>query len=238
MAADGIDVFIRWVLRHGVTSERTRPLVTLATFLSDDERLAGLQREAPIGSLDEALMDEFLSLADPQETVTLLAFRIGPYISPEMFRNVFERTLAASADIEVLSGLMFVAGLYLDRHPGAFPLPRKGADQLLASADLDHRLAGLKALRHSMASSSEIIAQIIVALKRDDWQERWAGLSQLAQLLEQGGSQLAEATEQKTLAELRNVLTQVANIAPDTNARRAAAHCIALLWAADDTQNG
>ena len=229
MAEDGIGVFIRWVLRHGVTSGGTRDLVTLATFLSDDERLAQLQREPFVGWLDEAFVDELLSLAEPAEVITLLTQRIGRHISPEMFKRVFDRTLAASSDIEVLSGLMFVAGLYLDRHPGAFPLPRNLADQLLASEDLDHRLAGLKSLRHSMASSGEIVAQITTALKRDDWQERWAGLSQLGRLLEDKGSQLAEPTEGRTLDELRDVLMQLADTAPDADTRRAAAHCRALL---------
>ncbi|NUN03862.1 MAG: hypothetical protein HUU41_22365 [Bryobacteraceae bacterium] len=233
MVDDGVDVFVRWLLRHGVTDDRARPYFTVATLVCDHETLSRLRDQAPAGLLDEVLAEEFFSLADPRETVEMLTFRIGPDISPEMFKKVFERTLAASSDIEVLSGLIWVAGMYLDRHPGAFPLPRNLADELLASEDLDHRLAGLKALRHSTASSPEIVAQITTALKRDDWQEKWAGLSQLGQVLEATGLQLMGATDHKTLEELRSVLTEIADTVPDANARRAAAHCRALLSSGD-----
>ncbi len=155
MAKDDIDVFIRWVRRHGVTSDRVRPYLTLITLVCDYEALARLREEVPAASLDETLVEELLSLADSRETVAMLTHRIGQDISPKVFRKAFDRTLAASSDVEVLSGLMFVAGLFLDRHPGAFTLPRRLADQLLASEDLDHRLAGLKAIRHTAASSGD-----------------------------------------------------------------------------------
>lgn len=229
MADDGMEIFIRWVLRHGVRSDRVRPYLTLASLLCDNEMLVRLQHDAPVGSLDEALLEEFLSLAVPREAVAILKGRIGPHISPEMFKRAFQRTLAESSDIEVLSGLMWVAGMYLDRHPGAFQLPRELADQLLASEELDHRLAGLKALRHTGASSTEILVQITGVLKRDDWHEKWAGLSQLRQLLEEKGPTLADATEQRTLEELQTILEHLADTDPDANARRAAAHCSVLL---------
>lgn len=209
--------------------------MTLAVFLSDDERLEHLRHEAPVGWLDESLVEEWFSLAEPEEVVSLLTCRIGPHLSNEVFKRVFDRTLAASSDIDVISGLMFVAGLYLDRHPDAFLLPRNLADKLLASDDLDHRLAGIKAFRHSMVSLNEIFAQIVAALNRDDCEEKWAGLSQLEQLLEEKGRQLAEATQQNVLQELRNVLTQLADTTQDTNIRRAAAHCRALLGADGST---
>jgi len=226
MANEGIDIFRRWVHHHGLTSERVRPYLTLATVLSDDETLMRLHGEACVAPLDEALLEEFLSLADPRETVALLTFRIGPLISPEMFLSVVERTVAASSDMNVLSGLMFVAGLYLDRHPGAFRLPRNLADQLLASEDLD----GLKALRHTLASPTEIVAQIVRALKRDDWQEKWGGLAQLRNVLEDG-TQLAEAAEQEAVSDLLNVLAQIADTDSDDDARRVAGHFNALLRA-------
>lgn len=234
----GIKVFIKWMLHHGATSDRVRPYLTLVTLVCDNETLARLRDDMPVGFLDEALVEEFLSLADPRETVEMLTYRIGRDISPQLFSKVFERTLATSSDIGVLSGLMFVAGLFLDRHPHAFQLPRKLTDQLLGSVDVDHRLAGLKALRHSMASSTEIVAQLTRALNRDDWREKWAGLSQLEQLLEENGPQLAEATEQQTLNEVRIVLTQMMGTAPGADARRAAERCLALLRASNNKNGG
>jgi hypothetical protein len=229
MGDPGIDVFVRWLLRRGVTSGRACPYFTVATLVCDHETLSRLRDQVPAGLLDESLAEEFLSLADPRETVEMLSLRIGRDISPDLFRKAFDRVVAASSDIDVLSGLMFVAGLYLDRHPSAFSLPRNLAHLLLRSADVDHRLAGLKALRHSTSSSGEIIVLLTAALKSDDCQERDAGLSQLQQLLETDERPRVEAADQETLDELRDVLAEVVDTALDVNTRRAAARCAALL---------
>ena len=231
MANVGVDVFVRWMRRHGVTNNRARTCFTVAKLVCDGETLYRLLDEVPACLPDESLVEELLSLADPRETVEMLSSRIGPNISPEMFRGVFERTLAASSDIEVLSVLMFEAGMYLDRHPGAFVLPRDLAEQLLNSDDLDHRLAGLKALHHGVASPAEIVAHVTRALKREDREDRWAGLSQLTYLLEEQGPRLAEAVEREALDELRKVLAQMMDTATDANVRPMAARCGALLQA-------
>ena len=226
----GIAPFVKWVLREGITSERVRPLLTLANLLCSDGRLFDLQRDAGPGWLDEDLAAEWLSLAEPQEVALLLRDRIGPYLSPQLFKTVVERTFAASPDIEVLSVLMYFAGKYLDRQPGVLVLPVQLAKQLLDSDDFDHRLGGLIALPHTEASLTDIAAHITAILQRDDWMtDRWAGLNLLLRVFEGKGPRQSEAIEQSTLDRLQAVLTQLTDTAPDGNARRAAEHCIYLL---------
>lgn len=225
----GLGPFIKWVLRHGTTSERVRPLLTLANFLCIDVRLVKLQRDAAPGWLDEDLIAEWLSLAEPQEVALILRDRIGTYLSPELFKAVVERTLAASSDIEVQSDLMFSAGLYLEKQPGVLVLPVELAKQLLASDDFDHRLGGLRSLPHTTASLSDIAAHVTAILQRDDWMtDRWSGLSLFMRVLDERGPRRSETIEQNTLDRLQAVLAQLADTAPDENARRVVEHCMHL----------
>lgn len=229
MSDVGVDLFMRWVRRHGVASDRVRPYITAAMLLADDESLLDLLHKAPVGSLDEDFLDEMLSLASPSETVELLQQRICRQASVDLFKRIFDRTLSASSDIDVLSGLMWVAGMYLDRHPGAFQLPRNLAEQLLVSDDLDHRLAGLKAFRHSNASRAEVVTQLTAALQRGVREDRWSALFQLGEVLDAIKVQRLEASVAETLVALRIVLTSIAGTDPDDNVRRAAERCIGLL---------
>ena len=225
----GLGPFIKWVLRHGTASERVRPLLTLASFVFSDARLYDLQREAAPGWLDEGLIAEWLSLAEPQEVALLLRDRVGTYLSPQLFKTVVEHTLAASSDIEALSPLMFSAGLYLEKHPGAFVLPVQLAKQLLASDDFDHRLGGLRSLPHTTASLSDIAAHVTAVLQRDDWMtDRWSGLSLFMRVLDEKGPRQSESIEQNALDRLQAVLAQLADTAPDENARRVVEHCMHL----------
>lgn len=228
MGSSEVAVFVKWVRQHQGMSDRVRHCMTAVKLLADDDELVRfLHRESPAGWADETLIEEFFSVADPPETVELLS-RFARHLSPALFKKVFDRTLQTSSDIEVLSRLMWVAGMYLDRNLGAFPLPRSLADRLLASEDLDHRLGGLKALRHSLASSDEVVRQITAAMKRG-WEDKWAGLSPLCRILDEQGARLADAISAETLNELRNVLAHIAETDSEPDARRAAARCIGLL---------
>ena len=229
MSSDEVAVFMKWVRQHHVMSDRVRHCLTVVKLLADDDELLRfLHRESPEGWAAETLIEEFFSVADPPETVELLKKRFGMQFSPELFKKVFDRTLQASSDIEVLSGLMWVAGMYLDRNLGAFPLSRSLADRLLASEDLDHRLGGLKALRHSLASPDEVARHITAAMKRGG-EDKWAGLSPLCRILDEPGARLADAISAEALNELRNVLAHITETDSEADARRAAARCISLL---------
>lgn len=230
MLEDGITIFERWVKRHGATTDRTRSLLTLAAFISDDERLLQLRLEAPGNWLDETLADELLTVAEPNEVVTALADGIGSCLSPGLFQKYFDWTLAHTTDIDLLSRLMFAAAMYLrHRRPGAFQLPYSLARRLLASQDLDHRLGGLKSLVHSEASVNEIYTELAKALQTDDFQERWTGIGSLLWLLESEPTRRAAELDPKVLTELQRVLSEAANRAPDDNERVALGRCEALI---------
>lgn len=134
---------------------------------------------------------------------------IGPGTPPEAFRQVYDFAFARATDRDVLARLMHVAGMYLDRHPGVLVLPRTVAEELLASDDYDHLLAGLKAIRHSTASMGEIIAHFLTVMKRDTWEERCAGLYQLDQAVRGNGAGVKAATEESVLDDLRHVLAHM-----------------------------
>lgn len=229
MADAGINAFTNWLNKHDILSRKVRPFLTIAVLLSDDERLMRIIQDGSADTVDQELLEELLSFADPSETVQLLTQRVGAYLSPQTFKRVFDRTLAATDDLNTISGLVYVAGLFLERNPGAFQLPRDLVNQLLNSDDLDQRIGGLKACRHCMASSTEVFTHFIHALKRNVWEDKWLALSQLRQMLVEGGSQLAEATERITLEELRTTLHQVAQTDPEIEAVVAAERCVSLL---------
>jgi len=162
--------------------------------------------------------------------------RQGPNTSPERFKQVYDYILAASQDRDILARLMWVAGMYLDRHPGEFRLPRAISEEFLASDDFDRLLGGLKAIRHSTASTSEIIAHFLAVMKRDTWDERYAGLHQLAQMVCESGARVLTPTEQTVLDDVRVVLEDIASHAPDEHARDLASRC-SLAMAADQGHN-
>ena len=122
-------------------------------------------------------------------------------MSPESFQQAYDCVVAASPDRRVLARLMWIAGMYLDRHPGVFQLPRALAEELLASDDFDQLLAGLKAIRHSSASTSETIAHFVEVMKRSTWEERYAGLYQLEQVVCGNAASVVAATGQSVLIE-------------------------------------
>lgn len=155
--------------------------------------------------------------------------RIGPNTPPEVFRQVYDVVSAGTADRDVLARLLHVAGMYLDRHPGVVLLPRALVEELLGSNNYDHLLAGLKAVRHSTASTGEIVARFLAVMKRHEWEERYAGLYQLDQMVCGNGPSVAAATEEAVLDDLRSVLALFASRAPDGHARDLALRCNAAI---------
>ena len=228
VADDGIEVFVKWVRRNGTANQRIRAYMTLATILSDDEDIAQLCREAPADWIDEALLEELLSAAEPAQLATLLSMRIGPHISVALFKRILDSCLLSSSDRRVHSALLFVAATFLDRHPGAFDLPRGIAEGLLASEEIDDRLAGLKALCHSTAPTDSMLAQITRALSRDDWNEKMVALSELRKLIDRKGSQRLTAKPDAILDELQK-LSYGPIDGGRVDLRSAALHCIASL---------
>ena len=107
---------------------------------------------------------------NPRDAMETLE-RKSPHMSPESFKQAYDCVVAASPDRRVLARLMWIAGMYLDRHPSAFQLPRALAEELLASDDFDELLAGLKMICHSSASASETIAHFLEVMKRNTWEE-------------------------------------------------------------------
>lgn len=126
----------------------------------------------------------------------------------------------------MLARLIWLAGMYLGRHPGAFELPRALAEEFLASDDFDELLAGLKGIRYSSASTSEIIIHLLTVMKRNDWEERYAGLYQLHQMVGTNSPGIVATTEPTVLDRMLVVLAEVASHAPDRDARDIASRCI------------
>ena len=139
---------------------------------------------------------------DPRDAMEALE-RKAEDMSPESFQQAYDCVVAASPDRRALARLMWIAGMYLDRHPGAFQLPRAFAEELLASDDFDQLLAGLKAIRHSSASTSETIAHFVEVMKRSSWEERYAGLYQLEQVVCGNAASVVAATGQAVLDDTR-----------------------------------
>ena len=88
-----------------------------------------------------------------------------------------------------------------DRHPAHSSCLVRFAEELLASDDFDQLLAGLKAIRHSSASTSETIAYFVEVIKRSTWEERYAGLYQLEQVVCGNAGSVVPATGQAVLIE-------------------------------------
>lgn len=146
-------------------------------------------------------------------------------ISPESFKQAYDCVVAASPDRRVLARLLWLAGMYLGRHPGAFELPRALAEEFLASDDYDELLAGLKGIRYSSASTSDIIAHFLAAMKRNAWEERYAGLYQLHQVVCEDAASVVAATEQSVLDDMQVLFAEMASQAPDDDAREVASRC-------------
>lgn len=154
---------------------------------------------------------------------------IRPGTPPEAFTRVYQSVLATSPDRDVLSRLMWTAGIYLDRHPGVQILPREIAEEFLASDDIDELLAGLKAIRHSTASTGEIITHFLAVMRRESWEEREAGLYQLGQVLTENAPSVVAAVNQSVLDDLRAVLTQMTLHHPRDHERDLASRCISQI---------
>jgi hypothetical protein len=223
-----VTVFMRWALHDDVVRERARSLLTLAVLLCDDEEVRRFTNETSGDWLDKELVEELLSFAKPEEVAALLS-RLGRDVPANVFKAAFDRAVGVLSDIDAISKLVFVASLFLQLHPGAFQLPRPSVDQLLASNDLDHRIAGVRAVRHSLYSSTEVLATITGALLKDVWEEKWTGLSQLLYFLEERGAHATKGADRKVLDDLLNVLARIADSDPETDSQHAASHCIALL---------
>jgi hypothetical protein len=226
VADDGIDVFIRWILHNGPTTERARAFLTLSAFLSSDERLARLWRA---DWLDERLAEEFLSFAEPEEVAALLAFRIGHQLSADLFKKAFDRALSATSDPNVVSSLISVGALYLRHHLDSFKLPYEPTQELLRSENLDDRIAGIRAIRYTEAPGSEILTAITAALTAAAWEEKWTGLCQLSQVLDEAGPSILLSANQSDLEKLVATLTHIEQSDAELDARRSAAHSRARL---------
>jgi hypothetical protein len=168
------------------------------------------------------------SNAQLREALQMLE-RIGPSTPPETFISVYDSVLAASPDRDALAHLMFIAGMFLDRYPGVLELPRTIAEEFLASDDFDELLAGLKAIRHSTASSGEVVAHFLTVMKRNEWEVRCAGLFQLGQVVSENATDVAATTDQSVLNDLLAVLTDMAAKAPDDHLREHATRCRAAI---------
>jgi hypothetical protein len=154
---------------------------------------------------------------------------ISPATSPEAFTQVYQSVLATSPDRYILSRLMWTAGMYLDRHPGVQILPREIAEGFLASDDIDELLAGLKAIRHSTASTDEIITHFLAVMQRESWEEREAGLYQLGQVLTENALGVVAAVDQAVLDDLRAVLAQMTLHHPRDHERDLASRCMSQI---------
>jgi hypothetical protein len=164
-------------------------------------------------------------MANPREIVEMLDRRKDE-ISLDEFKQHFDTVLAATSDVDTLSRVMWLAGLYLQtRHPGAFQLPRPLAEQFLASANFDHLLAGLKGIRQSSADISEVVLEYMKVMKRDDWQHKDAGLCQLHQVVADHGPAAIEKLDHAQQLELRTVLEQIDRQADDVLIRECVAYC-------------
>lgn len=168
------------------------------------------------------------STPDPRDAVETLE-RKAPDMSPESFKQAYDCVVTAAPDRRVLARLMWIAGMYLDRHPGAFQLPRALTEELLASDDFDQLLAGLKALRHSSASTNEMIARFLEVMKRTTWEERYAGLYQLGLVVCGDAVSIVAATGQPVLDDMRTMLAEIASQASDDHARDLASRCWHML---------
>ena len=124
MADEGASVLVRSISRRGEIDEVMRSYLTVAILLSDDESLRRLiTNEVPNRGLDEALVREFLSVAEPHEVAKILWSPIGRLISPELFRQVFERNIEATSDLGVLHYLIGAAVDFDRLHPGTTRFP-------------------------------------------------------------------------------------------------------------------
>ena len=79
---------------------------------------------------------------------------------------------------------------------------------------------------YSSASTSEIISHFLVVMKRNDWEERYAGLFQLHQVVCENAPSVVAATEQSVLDSMLVLLADIASQAPDDHARDVASRCI------------
>ena len=146
--------------------------------------------------------------------------------------------MTASSDRRVLSRLMWLAGyVFLVGTLAHFELPRALAEEFLASDDYDELLAGIKGIRYSSASTSEIIAHFVTVMERTDWEEKCAGLYQLHQVVGDNTPGIVSATEQSELDRMLRVLADIASNAPHDHDRDVASQCIPCSYGRDVANN-
>lgn len=232
MTDEGLELFIRWMLRSEAHSDRVRSLYTAAVIVADDEGLLSFSEVRPVTALDERLLEELLALAEPAEAVGLLD-RVAHLISAELFQQFIERVTSRCNDIGVISRLMFLAGMFLDRHPGAFQLSKQLSEQLWASDDFDERLGAIKSFPHTGASDEEILARFTSILRQNDFLDHPCALSLLSRFLQRRGPQIARWPVGEVTAQLQAVLAEIKSNDQDADARRLAAQCARWLDAGE-----
>lgn len=115
----------------------------------------------------------------PHKIVERLANSALEFPAAEL-ESLINRSLAATDDVGIKSRLIWIGGMYLERHPGAFTLDRPLVEQFLQSTEFDPLLAGLKGIQHCNATADEIVSHFLFVMRRVDWEHRLAALYQLS----------------------------------------------------------
>jgi hypothetical protein len=103
---------------------------------------------------------------------------------PDQFEILFHRVYDAADDVVTLWRLGGATNDYLRFHPGALDVPQNLPEKLLASADVDARVTGLKLLNRCNTSDEAMVGKIIRAMQRLDEYESCGGLHETHEFLD------------------------------------------------------
>lgn len=163
--------------------------ILAAEDISEDVRLAVVQDLDRLESVTQTLLDESLvsaviSRLSTEEKARLLWSLFGMCMSPPLFCNVFFELYSTSDDLVVLHQIGGAANDYLRRRRGALKLPEELCRCLLKSQNVDHRVVGLKLLKHSIIPTHEVLTVLAESLNNKSPTEGEAALCEVHYVLE------------------------------------------------------
>jgi hypothetical protein len=219
------DLFVRFLESCGGHEVDFQRILTICVFLCDDARIVDIVNTKSLTEwplrLDEDLVLKVLAHGAPFEIASSLWGLVGSQLSPRAFGEQFSRVYTSTDDMRVLHQLGGAINDYLRLHPGCLDVPDDLASRLLASSNVDHRIIGLKLLKHARWTTDTIVAYFVRALRSDSVLEHYGGLYEIGQVLDQADSDCLSLLNSHSLAELVRALRALASTTDDNDVRYA-----------------
>lgn len=228
-------ILVRFLEDWNGGDEEFRTLLTVGLFLSDDDRISDialsklLNHESPI--LDEELVDRVLSVCSPLETAATLWGLLGFTLSPQTFQTLFLRVFESTGDAAVLHQLGGAANDYLRHHPDGFRVPEDLSSRLLQSENVDHRIIGLKLLKHTHLPFDVLVGLFTEALRGGCACEQCGALHEVEEILDGSGAGVINSLDRDVLGPFLRAIDTVAGESKDLDIGSACRRIVSMIRA-------